>query len=210
MATERGLDRVVFFTDAVVAIAITLLILPLVDSVPEAADRGQNVEVFFQENYGQALGFVISFVVIARLWRGHHALFQHVRAYSRLLSSLSLYWTFTIAVLPLPTALIAEALIDRTAIAVYVGTMTASSILLSVMTIVVHRNAEVEDPGNPISISSRAGSYATTSLFAAALIACVLLSSIWPMFILMLGRPVTALFQRWLTRRSAASTPVSP
>jgi len=207
MATDRGLDRVVFFTDAVVAIAITLLILPLVDSVPDAANRGQDVEVYFQENFGQALGFVISFVVIARLWRGHHSLFQHVRAYNRRLLSLSLYWTFTIAVLPLPTAIIAQALIDRAAIAVYVGTMTASSILLTVMTVVVHRNPDVEDPDNPISVSIRAGSFASTSLFMAALIVCVVLGSIWPMFILMLGRPVTALFQRRLTRRDTASAP---
>ena len=36
MATERGFDRLVNFSDAVVAIAATLLVLPLVDLGSEA------------------------------------------------------------------------------------------------------------------------------------------------------------------------------
>jgi uncharacterized membrane protein len=42
MQTERGLDRLTYFTDAIAAIAITLLILPIVDHVAdsEAPDVG--------------------------------------------------------------------------------------------------------------------------------------------------------------------------
>ncbi len=35
MRTDRGLDRLITFLDAVVAIAITLLVLPLVDVLPD-------------------------------------------------------------------------------------------------------------------------------------------------------------------------------
>jgi uncharacterized membrane protein len=50
MKTTRGLDRLVFFTDAVTAIAITLLILPLVDSVERAAGEGHSAAQFIGDD----------------------------------------------------------------------------------------------------------------------------------------------------------------
>jgi uncharacterized membrane protein len=66
MKTTRGLDRLVFFTDAVTAIAITLLILPLVDSVERAAGEGHSAAQFIGDNLSQLAAFGLSFVVIAR------------------------------------------------------------------------------------------------------------------------------------------------
>lgn len=59
------MDRLVFFTDAVAAIAITLLVLPLVDSVTEAAHDGLSVEQFIGNNVAAISGFALSFLVIA-------------------------------------------------------------------------------------------------------------------------------------------------
>jgi uncharacterized membrane protein len=78
MQTTRGLDRLVFFTDAVTAIAITLLVLPLVDSVTEAAHAGLSAEQFIGNNVAAIAGFALSFLVIARLWIAHHSTFEHV------------------------------------------------------------------------------------------------------------------------------------
>ena len=75
---ERGLERLVLFSDAVVAIALTLLILPLTDVEIEP---GQTLMELLRNNSGKLLAFGISFAVIARYWRGHHSIFKDVRAY---------------------------------------------------------------------------------------------------------------------------------
>ena len=79
----RDPDRLVFFTDAVVAIAITLLVLPLVDVVPVAAQNGQSATEVITDHQPEVFGFLLSFAVITRLWFAHHNFFRHVRAYSR-------------------------------------------------------------------------------------------------------------------------------
>ena len=73
---ERGLERLVLFSDAVVAIALTLLILPLTDVEIEA---GQTLVEVLRNYSGKLLAFGISFAVIARYWLGHHSIFKDVR-----------------------------------------------------------------------------------------------------------------------------------
>ena len=74
-AEERGLERLILFSDAVVAIAITLLVLPLTELRPEEGER--RVELPAAEG-DELLSFAISFIVIARFWFAHHGLFRHL------------------------------------------------------------------------------------------------------------------------------------
>jgi uncharacterized membrane protein len=90
--TSRDPDRLVLFTDAVVAIAITLLILPLVDLVNEPVEHPSQV---ITEHWDQIGGFVLSFAVIARFWLTHHRTFQHVRYYTPALVMWNILWVFT-------------------------------------------------------------------------------------------------------------------
>jgi uncharacterized membrane protein len=94
-------DRVLFFSDAVFAIAITLLVVDLrvPDVVPNAAQEISN-------STGRILSFAISFLVIGLFWIGHHRLFRYITALNRSLIFLNLLFLGTIAFLPYPTALL--------------------------------------------------------------------------------------------------------
>jgi uncharacterized membrane protein len=197
-ASSRGLDRVVFFTDAISAIAITLLILPLVELVPESAASGTAPGEFLRENLDQVLSFIISFAVIARLWYSHHQIFEHVSRYSSPLALLSVVWAFTIVVLPLPTAITSEFPRSVFTVSFYIGTMMASSLTLTLIAILIRRDKAIEAPDNPLSGRSLVNSVTTTLLFGVALVIGVFFPIInyWALFVLVVAGPVAALIQK--------------
>jgi uncharacterized membrane protein len=109
MATEReaGVDRVIVFSDGVVAIAITLLILPLTEIEPPEGATLINVVA---DNEGALFAFALSFAVIANYWTVHHAIFRPVRRHNPQLILLNMLWLAAIVFLPFPTSLIEDGL----------------------------------------------------------------------------------------------------
>lgn len=188
MGTARGFDRLVFFTDAVTAIAITLLILPLVDLVPEfAAHRyAAGVGGFIRLYWTQIWGFGLSFLIIARLWTANHSVLEHVERQSSTLMWLNISWAFTVVVLPLPTALIASLHGDRPALALYIGTMTASSLLLSGMCWEIYRRPELGATDRQHSLVTLYGVGSTAAAFVLALILSQLFPAIGLYWLLLL------------------------
>jgi uncharacterized membrane protein len=94
-------DRVLFFSDAVFAIAITLLVVDI--RVPEVVPNAAHE---LHEARDRILSFAISFLVIGLFWIGHHRLFRYITALDRTLIFLNLLFLGTIAFLPYPTALL--------------------------------------------------------------------------------------------------------
>ncbi|ROO90487.1 putative membrane protein [Actinocorallia herbida] len=170
MATFRESERLVNFTDAVVAIALTLLVLPLVDAVGEGADQSGGAREFLTTNRRAIFGFLLSFVVIARLWMVHHQLFHHVRAYDRRLMLWNLAWVLTIVVIPFPTEMTSTyETDDRFTAGVYIGTILAASACQTVMAIAIRRTPDIQRPGLPLTRDDLLGSVTATCLLALAL-----------------------------------------
>jgi uncharacterized membrane protein len=99
----RAADRLIFFSDAVAAIAITLLALDL--PVPE----GGTVAKFWasaQHNDGHYAAFLISFAVIASAWSDHHDLFKYVKRTDSRLRLLDSVWLLSIILNPFATKLL--------------------------------------------------------------------------------------------------------
>jgi len=105
---QLQLERLVFFSDAVFAIAITLLVLEI--KLPELPGRVTDADV------GRALlhvapkivGFIVSFLVIAAYWEGHHRMFALIERVDRGLMWRNLLLLLTVSFSPFPTALFSE------------------------------------------------------------------------------------------------------
>src|ERR1700712_3926928 len=98
---EFQLERMILFSDAVFAIAITLLVIEL--KVPEIEKS-----VVTEEKLLDALahlipkffGFVLSFMFIGIYWTVHHRLFGYVVNYTPKLVRLNLLFLFAVALMP--------------------------------------------------------------------------------------------------------------
>jgi uncharacterized membrane protein len=121
--TEHGLERLVFFSDAVIAIAITLLVLDL--RLPELSEAPLAVQL--QSLTPSFLSFFVSFAVIGLFWEAHHRLFGYIERYDRVLLWLNLLFLLFIIFLPFPTSVLGKHW-SATSIVFYAGTLAATGI----------------------------------------------------------------------------------
>jgi uncharacterized membrane protein len=120
-----GLERLVFFSDAVIAIAITLLVLEI--KVPELELGAGSSELTRQvlALWPKYLGFLTSFWVIAFYWLSHHRTFRFIREYDSGLLRINMLVLFFIAFVPFPTALLFEYPAQWITVVLYAGTLAA-------------------------------------------------------------------------------------
>lgn len=96
--------RVEAFSDAVFAIAITLLVLEI--KVPE--DARDHLWTSLGQLWPSYFAYVVTFVVIGIMWVNHHTVFSYIAVVDRTLLFLNLLLLMGVAVLPWPTALMAR------------------------------------------------------------------------------------------------------
>lgn len=125
---ELGLERLIFFSDAVFAIAITLLALDirLPENLPHTASDSELLAALGSLG-PKYFGYVVSFVVIGVFWIGHHRLFRYVGRYNSVLLLLNLLLLLFIAFIPFPTALVGT-YGNRVALIVYALTLAATGL----------------------------------------------------------------------------------
>ncbi|HEY4460734.1 MAG TPA: TMEM175 family protein [Pseudonocardiaceae bacterium] len=155
-AKIKSPERLVFFSDAVVAIAMTLLVLPLADVVKEYGNPGDPRHAssyqLFHDNRWIIGSFLLSFVVIMRFWLSHHRIFENVKAYSQPLMLVNMAWMLSIVILPFPTEMVAQFHgDDRLTHIVYVGNLFLSSVLLTSLEWIIRHDPEVRGDEGTIS-----------------------------------------------------------
>ncbi len=105
---QFGLERLVFFSDAVFAIAITLLSIDI--RLPDTDVALTNAQLWYEllEIWPKYLAYVISFMVIGLFWINHHRRYRFIRSYDRRLIFLNLVLLMAIAFVPFPTSVLSD------------------------------------------------------------------------------------------------------
>jgi uncharacterized membrane protein len=100
-------DRVAFFTDAVFAIAMTLLIVSIdAPHLPPPTDEPGVLTDALKGLGPEFFSFFLAFLLIGRYWLAHHELFSSMKAVDRSFITLNLVYLAFVAFLPFPTELV--------------------------------------------------------------------------------------------------------
>lgn len=159
----HDLERLIFFSDAVIAIMLTLLALELpVPDVDNPAELGPALA----EHASNYIAFLISFAVIAATWVAHHMLFTHVVRADAALRTLNLLALLGYVLIPWASKTLGEAG-HGAGVLVY----SAAMAFLGATTLAVLRHvtrAGLVSERAPASVLSgiRAWSTTTTIMFA--------------------------------------------
>jgi|GEM_PF-764198 uncharacterized membrane protein len=118
MSSDKNLelDRLVFFSDAVVAIAITLLVF---DLKINKASSDHLTFADFGNSWQKFVAFILSFFIIAIFWKIHHEFYVHIKKINNTLLWYNIAWLLFIVLIPFTSTLISAHLYDRAAIFCY-------------------------------------------------------------------------------------------
>ncbi len=105
-AALMNLNRFEAFTDAVIAIVMTLLVIEI--KVPKLPPEGGGLGWMITTFGHHVLSYVTSFIVIGVIWLNHHALFHLLKRVDRTALILNLLLLMSIAFIPFSTALMGE------------------------------------------------------------------------------------------------------
>jgi uncharacterized membrane protein len=148
---DNTTERLEIFSDGVIAIAITLLVLDI--RVPEPVAEGGLFEAMAEE-WPTFLAFFLSFVTIGLIWVAHHSMFHLIERIDRGLLFTNLLLLLFIAFLPFPTGLLAEFAREggtnsHQAAAFYSATMAAIGFAFLGLWKYLERHPELLIPGVP-------------------------------------------------------------
>ena len=127
---QLGLERLIFFSDAVFAIAITLLALEIRLPETEKLLNDSELSVQLAGMWHEYLAYIISFLVIGTFWMAHHRKYHFIKRYDSRLMMLNLLFLMVVAFIPFPSSIISK-YPDRSATVFYASIMVLAGIFLS-------------------------------------------------------------------------------
>jgi TMEM175 potassium channel family protein len=142
---KLGLERILFFSDAVFAIAITLLVLEIRLPTSSSVHSDASLGILLTEMWQHYMAYLISFLVIGTFWIAHHRKFRYIRRYDGKLIWLNLLFLLFTAFSPFPSSIISE-YSGRTATIFYATAMLLASTSLTGLWWYASRHNRLIDP----------------------------------------------------------------
>jgi len=171
LRSERSFDRFVNFSDAVFAIAITLLVLdvrmPAIDSTVIRPALAHQLPGLMPNLFA----FMLSFVVIGGYWVAHHRLFKFIDRADTRLVWLNLLVLFCVVLLPLPTQIVADYGDTTLGVEIYAGAMVVTGLAILALSAYAH-HAKLTSPDADIRLAM-IKSGITPTVFGASMVVAV-------------------------------------
>jgi uncharacterized membrane protein len=143
---RKRVERLVLFTDAVVAIIITLMVLEVkMPTLPHHASDAQLTQAL-SDLWPKYLAVFLSFMVVGQFWSMHHRRFAWVPHVTAPVVWLNLLFLLFLATIPFVTAILAEQT-GRLSTMLYAADLAIVSLIVLVLWWVLGRDARIkEDP----------------------------------------------------------------
>lgn len=141
----RSVDRLINFSDAVVAVAVTVLVLPLTDIAGPTGD--QTVWTVLADNGGELVAFLFTFYVVMVMWLVHNRILNQIVKYDGAILWLNTTWLVGIVLLPWFSAMYGEGQGDHPSVGVlYWIVLAIISLTSSLMSHHLFHHPELLDP----------------------------------------------------------------
>ena len=160
-----GTSRVETFSDGVIAIVITIMVLHF--KFPDSHESEDGLRNYVGKLAPEFVAYAFSFLMISIFWINHHHMFHLVDKTDEPLLLLNLLFLFSISLIPLSTATIASNLTGPDSIALYGLVLLLTTLSFASMrwhTIrkkLVHKdaNSEITNKVSKVSLQARTKSF---------------------------------------------------
>jgi uncharacterized membrane protein len=177
---RTDLGRIMAFTDGVMAVAITLLVLNI--EVPDVAD--EDLGEALVDLLPSLLAYLLAFALVGRFWVVHHAMFERLRAFDGTLMALNLLFLAAIVLMPFATSLYDHYTQESIAAAVFGAVLGIAALINWLMHVHIMRRHLVRDEHRmDAGVFASPVAFGFTGLFLAsvplAFVSPVLAAVIW-------------------------------
>ncbi|MCB1488754.1 MAG: DUF1211 domain-containing protein [Bauldia sp.] len=170
MEKSRAIDRLGAFTDGVLAIVITLLVLDIALPADAETATESQLAAALLAIWPKYLSYVISFLVIANFWMLHTSKFRALKTINATFVWLNILFLMVVGFIPFTTSVLSDSG-GTVATTLYAATMAVASALLALMGFYAEARGLVDKPvASQDRVKHIILSLAATAIFLASIV----------------------------------------